>query len=76
MVRQLASRPTKAFDVYGLLGALEHLEDMARRTNHPDFRRYMAILSQCKKLPPSPRLEDMVTQLLGDATEREVAKAA
>lgn len=74
MVRQLASRPPKAFDPYALIGALEHLEDVGRRSAHPDLRKYAAVLTNCKKLPPGPRLGDLVTHILGSDIEKEVAK--
>ena len=74
LVRQLATRPPRVFDPYALIGALENLEDVARRTGHPDYKRYTAVLSHAKRLPPTVRLGDLVTQVLGDAVEREVAK--
>ena len=51
MVCQLASHPPNVFDPYALIGALEHLEDVARRAAHADVRRFTAILTSCKKLP-------------------------
>ena len=74
MVRQLASRPPNVFDPYALIGALAHLEDVARRVAHADVRRFTAVLTGCTKLPPSPRLGDLVTHILGDNIEKEVAK--
>ena len=74
MVRQLASRPPNVFDSYALIGALEHLEDVGRRAGHADLKKFSAVLSSCKKLPPSPRLGDLVTNLLGDDIEKEVSK--
>jgi hypothetical protein len=74
MVRQLASRSPRVFDPYALIGALEHLEDVARRAGHDDARKFSAVLSNCKKLPPGPRLGDLVTNVLGDDIEKEVAR--
>ena len=74
MVRQLASCPPNVFDPYAPIGALEHLEDVARRAAHADIRRFTAVLTSCKKLPPSPRLGDLVTHILGNDIEKEVAK--
>ena len=74
MVRQLASRPPNVFDAYALIGALQHLEDVGRRAGHPDVRKFTAVLTSCKKLPPSPRLGDLVTNILGTDIEKEVAK--
>ena len=74
MVRRLASRPPNVFDPYALIGASEHLEDVARRDAHPDVRRFTAILSSCKKLPPSTRLGDLVTHIPGNDIKKEVAK--
>ena len=73
MVCQLVSRPPNVFDPYALIGALEHLEDVARRAGHVDVK-FTAVLSSCKKLPPSPRLGDLVTRILGNDIEKEVAK--
>ena len=56
MVRQLASRRRNVFDPYALIGALEYLEDVARRGAHADLRKITAVLSSCKKLPARPRL--------------------
>lgn len=74
LVRQLAARPGHVFDPYALIGALENLEDVARRAAHPDVRRFTAVLSNCKKLSMNPTLGDFVTQVLGDEVEKEVAK--
>ena len=74
LVRQLASRPPNVFDPYALIGALEHLEDVGRRAGHADLRKFTAVLASCKKLPPSPRLGDLVTHILGNDIEKEVAK--
>lgn len=74
LVRQLAGRPQSIFDAYALIGALETLEDVARRSGHQDFKRFAAVLTHCKKLPPDARLGDLVTRTLGDDVEREVAK--
>jgi len=56
MVCQLASRPPNVFDPYALIGALEHLEDAGCRAGHADVRKITAVLTNCKKLPPSSRL--------------------
>jgi len=74
MVRQLASRPPNVFDSYALIGALEHLEEVGRRAGHADVRKFTAVLTNCKKLPPSPRLGDLATHILGNDIEKEVAK--
>ena len=74
MVPQLASRPPNVFDPYALIGALEHLEDVRRGAGHADVRKFTAVLTNCKKLPPSPRLGDLVTHILGNDIEKEVAK--
>ena len=71
MVRQLASRPPNVFDPYALIGTLENLEDVGR---HADVRKFTALLTNCKKLPPSPRLGDLVTHTHGNDIENEVAK--
>ena len=62
------------FNPYALIGALENLEQVARRSGHADLKRYRAVLSHVKRLPPNARLGDFVTHVLGDAVEREVAK--
>ncbi|KAK3753770.1 hypothetical protein QZH41_003889 [Actinostola sp. cb2023] len=62
LVRQLASRPPNVFDAYALIGALEHLEDVARRAGHGDVKKFTAVLCNCKKLPPSPRLATIQRQ--------------
>ena len=74
MVRQLFSRPPNVFDPYALNWALEHLEDVAHRATHADVRRFTAVLTSCKKLAPSPRLGDLVTHILANDIEKEVAK--
>ena len=74
MVRQLASRPPNVFDPYALIGALEHSEDVGRRAGHADVGTFTAVLSGYKKLPPSLRLGNLVTHILGNDIEKEVAK--
>ena len=74
LVRQMASRPISVFDPYSLIGALENLEDVVRRSAHNDVRRYAAVLSNCKKLQLTTQMGDFVTQVLGDDVEKEVAK--
>jgi len=66
MFCQLASRPPNVFNPYALIGALKHLENVARRIGHADVRKFTAVLTSCKKLPPSPRLGDLVTYILGN----------
>ena len=73
MVRQLASRLPNVIDPYALIGALEHLEDVARRAGHVDVK-FTAVLSSCKKLPPSPRLGDLVTDILGRQLQRCISR--
>ena len=73
MVCQLVSRPPNVFDPYALIGALEHLEDVARRAGHVDVK-FTAVLSSCKKLPPSPRLGDLVTHILGRQLQRCISR--
>ena len=72
----LASRPPNVFDPYALIGALEHLEDVACYAAHADLRRFTVVLTSCKKLPPSPRLGDLVTRILRNDIEKEVTKTA
>ena len=74
MARQLASCPPNVFDPYALIGELEHLEDVGRRAGHADVGKFTAVLSGCKKLPPSPRLGNLVTHILGNDIEKEVVK--
>ena len=74
LVRQMASRPVSVFDPYSLIGTLENLEDVARRSAHNDVRRYAAVLSNCKKLPLTPQMGDFVTQVLGDDVRRKWLK--
>ena len=74
MVGQLASRLPNVFDPYALIGALQHLEDVGRHAGLPDVRKFTTVLISFKKLPPSPRLGDLVTHILGNHIEREVAK--
>ena len=74
LVRQLASRPVAVFDPYALVGALENLEDVARRSAHKDVRKFTAVLANCKRLPMTPQMADFVIQVLGDDVEKEVAK--
>ena len=74
LVRQFAARPPEVFDAYALIGALANLEDVARRSGHADIKKFTAVLSNCKKLPHTPRMGDFVTQVLGEEVEREVAK--
>ena len=74
LVRQLAARPALVFDPYALIEALENLEEVARRSAHADVRRFAAVLSNCKRLPMTPRLGDFVTQALGDEVEKEVTR--
>ena len=74
MVRQLASRPPNVFEPFVLIGVLEQLEDVARRAGHADLMKFTAVLSNCKKLPPIPRLGDLVTHILGNDIDKEVAK--
>ena len=62
------------FDPYVLVGALENLEDVARRSAHKDVRKYAAVLANCKRLPMTPQMADFVIQVLGDDVEKEVAK--
>ncbi|KAJ7389501.1 hypothetical protein OS493_031153 [Desmophyllum pertusum] len=72
-VRQVASRPSAIFDSFALTGALLHLEEVARRVGHPEAKKFSAVLSQCKRLPNGPIMGEVVTRLLGDEVEKEVA---
>ena len=69
----LASRPSAVFDPFALIGALLHLEEVARRVGHPEVEKFAAVLSQCKRLPNGPIMGEVVTRLLGDEVEKEVA---
>ena len=44
-VRKLASRPSAVFDTFALIGALLHLEEVARRVGHPEVKKFAAVLS-------------------------------
>ena len=72
-VLQLASRPSAVFDPFALIGALLHIEEVARRVGHPEVKKFAAVLSQCKRLPNGPIMGEVVTRLLGDEVEKEVA---
>lgn len=74
IVRQLASRPPNVFDPYALTGALQQLEDVGRHAGQPDVRKFTAVLISFKKLPPSPKIGDLVTHILGNDIKKEVAK--
>ena len=52
---------------------LLHLEEVARRVGYPEVRKCAAVLSQCKRLPNDPVMGEVVTRLLGDEVEKEVA---
>ena len=75
LVRQLAARPRHVFDAFALIGALQNLEEVARLGGHADAKKFGAVLAQCKRLPPEPILGEIVTRLLGDEVQREVANA-
>ena len=72
-VRQLAGRPSPLIDNHSLLAALEQLADVARQTGHTEKRKYDAIFRQCKPLLRDGRLASVVTRLLGDPEEKQVA---
>ncbi|XP_029187612.2 uncharacterized protein LOC114955032 [Acropora millepora] len=72
-VRQLAGRPSPLIDNHSLLAALEQLADVARQTGHAEKKKYDAIFRQCKPLLRDGRLASVVTRLLGDPEEKQVA---
>ena len=72
-VRQLAGRPSPLIDNHSLLAALEQLADVARQTGHTEKKKYDAIFRQCKPLLGDGRLASVVTRLLGDPEEKQVA---
>ena len=64
MVQQLPPLPPNVLNPYALIGALEHLEDGAHYSRHADVRKFTIILTSCIKLPPSPRLGDLLPHIL------------
>jgi hypothetical protein len=60
-------------DNHTLLAALEQLSDVARESGHAEKKKYDAIFRQCKPLVKDPRLASVVTRLLGDPEEKQVA---
>ena len=72
-VRQLAGRPSPLIDNHSLLAAPEQLADVARQTGHVEKKNYDAIFRQCKPLLRDGRLASVVTRLLGDPEEKQVA---
>ena len=70
-VRQLAGRPSPLIDNHSLLAALEQLADVARQTGHAEKKKYDAIFRQ--PLLRDGRLASVVTRLLGDPEEKQVA---
>ena len=72
-VRQLANQPRPLVDNHTLLAALEQLSDVARESGHAEKKKYDAIFRQCKPLVRDPRLISVVTRLLGDPEEKQVA---
>ena len=72
-VRQLANRPRPLFDNHTLMVALEQLADVARETGHAEKKKCDAIFRQCKPLLRDGRLALVVTRLLGDPEEKQVA---
>lgn len=72
-VRQFASRPSPLIDNHSLLAALEQLADVARLSGHAEKKKYDAIFRQCKPLLRDGRLASVVTRLLGDPEEKQVA---
>ena len=72
-VRQLANRPRPLVDNHTLLAALEQLSDVARESGHAEKKKYDAIFRQCKPLVRDPRLASVVTRLLGDPEDKQVA---
>ena len=43
---------------------MDNREDVGRRAGHADLRKFTVVLASCKKLPPSPRLGDLVTHIV------------
>ena len=72
-VRQLAGRPVGLSDGTAIVAALESLADVSTSAGHVDFKRYKAILRQCRPLTHDPRLPAVVTQLLGDDESKKIA---
>lgn len=70
---QVASRLSAIFDSFALTGTLLHLEEVARRVGHLEVKKFAAVLSQCKRLPNGPLMGEVVTRLLGNEVEKEVA---
>ena len=58
---------------HSLLAVLEQLADLARQTGHTEKKKYEAIFRQCKPLLRDGRLASVVTRLLGDPEEKQVA---
>ena len=73
MDRQLASRPPNVFDPFALIGALNHLEDIARRVAHADVMVYCRPF-KLQKPPSQSKIGDLVTHILRNDIQKEVAK--
>lgn len=72
-VKHLASRPLAILYSFALLASLEQLANCARESDHPQRKRFEAILKQCRPLTHLNILLQVVLQLLGDKEERDVA---
>ena len=72
-VRQLAGRPSPLIDNHSLLAALEQLAHVPRQSGHAEEKKYDAIFRQLKPLVRDGRLASVVTRLLGDPEEKQVA---
>jgi len=72
-VKHLASPPLGILYSFALLTSLEQLANCARESNHPQKKRFEAILKQCRSLTHLNILPQVVLQLLGDKEERDVA---
>ena len=72
-VRQLANRPRPLIANHTLLAVLEQLADVARETGHAEKKKYDAIFRQCNPLLRDGRLALVVTRLVGDPEEKQVA---
>ena len=66
-------RPSPLIDNHSLLPALEQLADVTRQIGHAEKKKYDAIFRQCKPLLRNGRLPSVVTRLLGDPEEKQVA---
>ena len=69
----LVSKPSALFDPYAALAALEHLVDSAREVRDERAKRYAVILRQCRPLVHNSAMQSVLTKLVADKEEAEVA---